>query len=420
MKNIIKLIRIIALITVIGFLMAACDSGGGGGRKSNSGNGDDDSGNGDGDTAVTFSSLTANGNSSTTTTQLTLTFSKAITGLSAGDITLSGVSGATKGTLSGSGPSYTLAVSGFSAGGTLNVSVAKSGYTISGSPKSVTIHYYSRPHSSTIEQVWIPAGTFMMGSPIDDPTRDSVRQIQHQVTLTKGFYMGKYEVTQAQYEAVMGMNPSYYKNPVTPETSTEKRPVEYITWYDTIDFCNKLSVKEGLTPVYTITGKRPESGNPIYGATVTPNWNANGYRLPTEAQWEYACRAGTTTAFNWETNYINGSKANYDARHANNINTEDGPYLNRTTEVGSYAPNAWGLYDMHGNVAEYCWDFYADDYGSAAGVAVRDPMGPPTSPSDSHTARGGSFISTDGGMSSAFRWGMSNDHSNLGFRVVRP
>ena len=126
---------VLALMLILGLVLAGCPTDGGGGNNNNN--------NGDGDTAVTFSSVTANGSSSQTTTQLTLTFSQAITGLSAGDITLSGVSGVNKGTLSGSGPTYTLGISGFTSGGTLNVAVAKSGYDISGSPKTAPIYYYN-------------------------------------------------------------------------------------------------------------------------------------------------------------------------------------------------------------------------------------------------------------------------------------
>jgi formylglycine-generating enzyme required for sulfatase activity len=114
--------------------------------------------------------------------------------------------------------------------------------------------------------VWIEPGTFTMGSPTNEPGRDS-DETQHQVTLT-GFYMGKYPVTQAQYEEVMGMNPSNFLTPIAPETSTANRPVECVTWYDAVEFCNKLSEKEGLEPVYTITNRDPEIGYPIEEATV--------------------------------------------------------------------------------------------------------------------------------------------------------
>ena len=130
-----------------------------------------------------------------------------------------------------------------------------------------------------MEMVQIPAGTFMMGSPSTELDRFS-DETRHQVTLTKSFWMGKYEVTQEQYQTVMGVNPSYFhgrsgREP-TPGEVQNRRPVETVTWYDAVEFCNKLSVKEGLTQVYTITLRTPATGYPIISATVTVNWNANG------------------------------------------------------------------------------------------------------------------------------------------------
>ena len=124
--------------------------------------------------------------------------------------------------------------------------------------------------------VYIPAGTFTMGSPSDEPAR-SLNEIQHQVTLTKGFYMSKYEVTEQWWYEVMGGT-----------STTSELPKNYVSWDMAVEFCNALSVKEGLTRAYTING--PDGD-------VTWNRNADGYRLPTEAEWEYACRAGSVTAF---------------------------------------------------------------------------------------------------------------------------
>jgi formylglycine-generating enzyme required for sulfatase activity len=245
------------------------------------------------------------------------------------------------------------------------------------------------PTNIPISMIQIQGGTFQMGSPTTEPGHSNLDKTQRQVTLT-GFSMGKYLVTQAQYQAVMGTNPSQFKTPVSPETSTANRPVEMVTWFNAIEFCNKLSEKEGLTPVYTITG-----------TTVTPNLSTNGYRLPTEEQWEYACRAGTTTAFNWGTNTINSTQANYRASVVNANNTTAGTDMNRTTVVGSYAPNAWGLYDMHGNVYEWCWD------SVNSGARVR---------------RGGSWNANGEDL----RSGTSNasdanrSFNSIGFRLVRP
>jgi uncharacterized repeat protein (TIGR02543 family) len=337
-----------------------------------------------------FSRVSANGDATLTTTVLTLTFNRAIPGLSADDIVLTGIPGVTKGQLSGTGPSYTLPISGFTEGGTLSVSVSKEGYTVGG-PRTAVIY-------SLLDMVRIPAGTFTMGSPESEPGRSNTagRETQHTVTLTKDFYMGKYEVTQAQYEAVTGSKPSSYTTAVPPETSTANRPVENVSWYDAVEFCNKLSEKEGLTPVYTITD-----------AMVIPNWGANGYRLPTEAQWEYACRAGTATAYNT----------------GDTISDDTGWYTSnsegRTHSVGEKPANAYGLYDMHGNVWEWCWDWY----GTYESGAQTDPTGPNNSNAGYYRVqRGGSCSSSGQSLRSASRDYNSPDYRTytLGFRVVRP
>ncbi|MDR2596963.1 MAG: formylglycine-generating enzyme family protein, partial [Treponema sp.] len=158
-----------------------------------------------------------------------------------------------------------------------------------------------------IVMVSIPAGTFIMGSPASEPDREpeGADETQHSVTLS-GFKMSKYEVTQEQYQAVMGSNPSFFTFPLAGETQG-KRPVESVSWYDAIVFCNRLSIKEGLRPAYSLGGNTDPAawGNVPTLTFQNATWNAmqivegsNGYRLPTEAQWEYACRAGTTTAYN--------------------------------------------------------------------------------------------------------------------------
>ncbi|MDR1858224.1 MAG: formylglycine-generating enzyme family protein, partial [Treponema sp.] len=191
-----------------------------------------------------------------------------------------------------------------------------------------------------MEMVQIQSGAFTMGSPVGEPERYS-DETQHSVTLS-GFWMGKYEVTQAQYETVTGTNPSYFtmangRPPAAGETDG-RRPVECVTWYDAVEFCNKVSEMKGLQPVYTISGRNPAAGYPITSATVTADWGSNGYRLPTEAQWEYACRAGTTTAYN-----TGASISNDTGWYWSNSGS-------RTHEVGKKPANAWGLHDMHGNV----------------------------------------------------------------------
>jgi formylglycine-generating enzyme required for sulfatase activity len=267
--------------------------------------------------------------------------------------------------------------------------------------------------TSLVVMVQIPGGTFTMGSPTGEPNRNT-DETQHPVTLT-GFSMGKYPVTQEEYQKVMGSNPSYFhggtrREPAAGETQV-KRPVELVSWYDALVFCNKLSIQEGLSPAYSISGKT----NPAdWGAVPTSNnatWNAvivvsgsKGYRLPTEAQWEYACRAGTTTAYNTGA-AISDSTGWYDANSGN-----------KTHQVGLKPPNAFGLYDMHGNVFEWCWDRIA----AYSGGAQTDPSGPG---SGAYRAlRGGSFGDTAEDVRSAYRgpYEPNSRYHILGFRILRP
>jgi formylglycine-generating enzyme required for sulfatase activity len=249
-----------------------------------------------------------------------------------------------------------------------------------------------------VSMVQISAGTFTMGSPTSEANRGNT-ETQHSVTLS-AFYMGKYQVTQALYELVMGTNPSYFhggsgREPAAGEIQG-KRPVEYVTWYKAVEFCNKLSALDGRTAVYTTTN-----------GTVTMDSSKNGYRLPTEAQWEYACRAGTTTAYN------TGAA----------ISDNTGWYTDnsggKTHQVGLKPANAWGLYDMHGNVREWCWDLY-DSYSSSS---VTDPTGAVTG--SNRVIRGGYWGSDGQYLRSACRsYGtpdyLSDGNGGLGFRVVRP
>lgn len=253
------------------------------------------------------------------------------------------------------------------------------------------------------ELVLINGGTFQMGSPESEMQRET-DETQHEVTVSD-FYIGRYEVTQEQYEKVMGDNPSNF--------SGENLPVENVTWYDAIEYCNRLSEQEGLTPVYTVDGEN-----------VSWDRSANGYRLPTEAEWEYAARAGTTTPFNTETS-ISDEEANYYGHYPygieenyfsqDNLETEPGQYRQTTVEVNSFSPNNWGLYNIHGNVAEWCFDYY----GAYDLENTDNPSGPTTG--TLRVNRGGGWNDYAKHLRSAYRASTTPNQgmSNIGFRIAR-
>jgi formylglycine-generating enzyme required for sulfatase activity len=290
---------------------------------------------------------------------------------------------------------------------------------------------------SIVAMVQIPAGTFIMGSPATEPNRIEAREGQHSVTLTKDFYMGKYQVTQAQWEAVTGKTIEQQQGSSTDYGRGEKHPVYYVTWYDTVEFCNKLSVMEGFDPVYSLNGET----DPDEWGTKGADWNSiemdiskNGYRLPTEAEWEYACRgsyANKATETNTKpfgigdgTKMVSGM-ANfyvtypYDLAHdpAGEYNdAEAAGYVGKTTAVGSYNyPNNYGLYDMHGNVWEWCWDWYKEDITEDN----TDPTGAVTGVN--RVLRGGSWGDVGQHLRSALRLYVdpSGRDGLLGFRLVR-
>jgi len=233
--------------------------------------------------------------------------------------------------------------------------------------------------------ILIKGGTFLMGSREDEPQRRN-DESRHQVTVND-FMMGKYPVTQKEWFEITRNNPSQFKG--------DNLPVGYVSWYNAIEFCNMLSGREGLAAVYHNT----EAG------TVADE-EADGYRLPTEAEWEYACRAGTTTPFNTGEN-ITTEQANYNGNFPYN-NHPKGQFREKTTPVNSFNPNAWGLYDMHGNVWEWCWDFYGD----YSGIVI---------PGIFRVIRGGGWDTGGRELRSAFRrsYNPAGQFNSFGFRVVR-
>jgi formylglycine-generating enzyme required for sulfatase activity/uncharacterized caspase-like protein len=236
----------------------------------------------------------------------------------------------------------------------------------------------------TLEMVQIPGGSFMMGSPKGEAGRDKDESPQHPVKVP-GFFMGKYEITQAQYQAITDSNPSNFKG-------HNKRPVETVSWDNAVEFCKKLSQKTGKT-----------------------------YRLPSEAEWEYACRAETKTPFYFgETitidlvNYNNSDLVDYNYSYGSVPKAE---YRQQTTDVGQFPPNSFGLYDMHGNVWEWCLDVYNDNYQDApkdgsAWLTGKD--------NDMKLMRGASWTNFTRDCRSAIRYGnaRANRSASVGFRVV--
>lgn len=242
---------------------------------------------------------------------------------------------------------------------------------------------------------WIPAGTFTMGSPTNELLRN-LTETQHVVTLTRSFYLARYPVTQGSYLAVMSTNPSYY-TPANGFAADLNRPVEQVSWSDATNYCARLTQQERTA------------------GRIQADWQ---YRLPTEAEWEYSCRAGTTTPFYTGTNLLFG-QANFNVQYEyigglGHTNSSGGAALNRTTTVGSYAPNGRGLYDMAGNVWEWCADWSA----SYTTNSVTDPSGPDTG--TARVFRGGAFNTPGADCRSARRNSTSPGTAvnTLGFRTV--
>jgi len=272
--------------------------------------------------------------------------------------------------------------------------------------------------SVKITMVLIPQGEFLMGSSDEERTRRLKKATaardrfaislipgegpQHRVRLTKPFYLAVHEVTQEQYQQVMGANPSHFSSSgkgkeIVASRLTHRHPVESVSWFDAVSFCNKLSALRKRRPCYVTSGIK-----------VT-QISGNGYRLPTEAEWEYACRAGSTGAYGFADE---SELDNYAWYHVNSAGM--------THPVGDKPPNGFGAYDMHGNVWEWCWDWHdAKSYEQINGVGdVVDPLGPVGG--SLRVRRGGCWLDRAGRCRSACRrdFAASRRYSYLGFRLV--
>ncbi len=245
-------------------------------------------------------------------------------------------------------------------------------------------------NSSGMKLALIPAGEFTMGSPAAESNRSKHEGPQHRVRITRPFYLGVYQVTQEEYEQVMETNPSAFSRDggnshVISSLDTRRFPVGRVSWDEAREFCRRLSERE-----------------------------EHEYRLPTEAEWEYACRAGTTTPFHFG-DVLDGRQANADGRYCYGTE-QQGPYLRRPTTVGSYSANAFDLHDMHGNVWEWCADWY--DWNYYAHAPLEDPQGPATG--TARVNRGGSWYSYARACRAAFRCELSPGMRffDVGFRVA--
>ena len=245
----------------------------------------------------------------------------------------------------------------------------------------------------------IPAGTFMMGSPRNEAERDR-RETRHEVTITRPFNMGVYEVTQAEYTKVMTGTPDFRNRAAfsAGRGGSLNHPMENVEWKNAVAFCKRLSA----LPREKAAGRK--------------------YRLPTEAEWELACRAGGQTAFHTGES-ISSTQANFNGNYPYG-NAKTGRYLRKTAKVGSYKPNAFGLYDMHGNVAEWCVDFYDPEYYDNS--PEENPLGPPVGVVSTSfggfymVARGGSWVDDARACRTAYRYRAmpATQYKLIGFRVV--
>jgi uncharacterized protein (TIGR02996 family) len=271
-----------------------------------------------------------------------------------------------------------------------------------GDPRSELYRHRRLTNSIGMQLVLIPPGKFLMGSPESEAERFDDEGPQHEVEITRPFYLGTYQVTQEEYQKVMGKNPSYFSakgggKGKVKKLDTRRFPVESVSWDETVEFCRLLTEKEGDS--------------------------ARLYRLPTEAEWEYSCRGGQffkdSVPFYLAapSSSLSSQQANFNGNYPYGVAAK-GPYLQRTNTVGSYQPNVLGLYDMHGNVWEWCSDWFDPNYYQRS--PKQDPQGPESSPENRRVLRGGSWGSYGRSCRAAGRYGVDpgvRDYYD-GFRVV--
>jgi uncharacterized protein (TIGR02996 family) len=236
-----------------------------------------------------------------------------------------------------------------------------------------------------MELALIPAGKFLMGSPPEEKG-DSDELPRHEVEITRPFYLGTCQVTQAEFQAVMNKNPSAFQG----LQGGPNHPVESVTWHDAVAFCARLSAQR----------KEKKAGRV--------------YRLPTEAEWEYACRAGTQTTY-WWGDSADSTRANFDGNYPWG-NAPKGRYIKHPIPVGGYPPNPWGLYDMHGNLREWVADRYDETWYRRS--PKQDPCNQESG--DRRILRGGSWFAMARNCRAADRdsWGPGNHNDKYGFRIA--